>query len=177
MRNDPVFLIGFMGAGKTTVGRLLAEMIGFRFLDLDEMVEASAGKAVQSIFAELGESEFRRLEKEALERIRDAKRTVIALGGGAYISEENRAIIDQIGESVWLDCPLDVCLVRVEGDRSRPLLTSGIDLGSLYALRRAAYEKASIVVQTEGKTPEEIAREIVESLRSLTGKWTGLTER
>ena len=172
-----IFLVGFMGSGKTTVGRKLAKMLDFRFQDLDDLIEMRAGKTVSAIFADHGEASFRELEREAMRECRFMKRTIVALGGGAFVSAINREILEGIGPTVWLDCPLDVCLARIEGDRTRPLLTSGIDLGSLYAVRRAAYEKADIVVQSGGQPPEEIAREIVESLRSLTGKWTGLTER
>ena len=160
----PVFLIGFMGAGKTTVGRILAEKLEFHFIDLDEIVEASAGKSVSAIFAELGEDEFRRLEREALEQARGMKQTVIALGGGAYISEDNRAIIDQTGEAVWLDCPLEICLNRIERDGSRPLLAGETEMKALLDRRRAFYALADHVVQTGDCSAEEAAHRILDLL-------------
>jgi shikimate kinase len=160
----PIFLIGFMGAGKTTVGRLLAEKLRFRFIDLDEMVEAATGKTVRAIFAELGESEFRRLEKEALEQARDRKQTVIALGGGAYISEENRAVIDQIGEAVWLDCPLEICLARIKRDGSRPLLASEAEMKILLDRRRPFYALADHTIQTGDCSADEAAARVLDVL-------------
>ena len=97
---------------------------------------ASAKKSVRAIFAELGENEFRRRERDALESCRGMKKTVIALGGGAYIADENRAIIGQTGEAVWLDCPLEVSLYRIECDGSRPLLASKSEMEALLDRRR-----------------------------------------
>jgi shikimate kinase len=166
VRDGPIFLIGFMGAGKTTVGRLLAEKLGFGFIDLDEVVEAGAGMSVQAIFARLGESEFRRLEKAALERVRGEKQTVIALGGGAYISEENRAIIDRAGEAVWLDCPLEVCLARIERDGSRPLLAGEAEMVELLDRRRPFYTLARHRVQTGDCSVEEAAARVLDALNT-----------
>ena len=159
-----------MGAGKTTVGRLLAEKLSFRFIDLDEMVESITGKSVRAIFAELGETEFRRLEKEALEQIRGVKQTVIALGGGAFISEENRAIIDQIGEAVWLDCPPEICLARVERDGSRPLLASEAEMIELLDRRRPFYAFADHTIQTGDCSAEVAAAKVLDALNKSPQK-------
>ena len=161
----PVFLIGFMGAGKTTVGRILAERLGFHFIDLDEIIEANAGRSVRAIFEELGEDEFRRLEREALEDVRGMKQTVIALGGGAYVSEDNRAIIDQTGKAVWLDCPVEICLERIERDGSRPLLAGEAEMTALLDRRRAFYALADRVVSTGDCTAEEAAHRVFAALR------------
>src|SRR6185436_20928904 len=93
----PVFLVGFMGAGKTTVGKVLAPLLNYEFVDLDDIIEERMGMSVQSIFAKLGEAEFRRAESEALETCRERFRTVIALGGGAYVAESNRELMREIG--------------------------------------------------------------------------------
>jgi shikimate kinase len=154
-----------MGAGKTTVGRILADKLGFHFIDLDEIVEANAGRSVRAIFAELGEDEFRRLEREALEHARDMKQTVIALGGGAFISNENRAIIDQTGESVWLDCPLEICLGRIERDGSRPLLAGETEMKALLDRRRPFYALADHVVSTGDCAAEEAAQRVFAALK------------
>jgi shikimate kinase len=158
--DSPIFLVGFMGAGKTTVGRALADHLGYAFFDLDELITARAGKSVQEIFAELGESEFRRLETAAIRSCRHVVRSVIALGGGAYVQEENRTILRVIGKTVWLDCPLEVCLKRIGGDKSRPLLGDEVDMRALLAERRAAYVQADYAVQAGRLTPEELAQEI-----------------
>src|SRR5207302_3634578 len=112
-RSDaPIFLIGFMGAGKTTVGRELARQLDYDFLDLDELIARQAGKSVQEIFAELGEYEFRNLEREAIRSCERLTRAVVALGGGAYEDEDNRNVLRRIGRPIWLDCSLEVCLRR-----------------------------------------------------------------
>ena len=161
--NTPIFLLGFMGAGKTTVGRALALYLGYDFFDLDELIAARIGKSVQEIFAELGESEFRRLESEAIQSCRGIVRAVIALGGGAYVSEENRTAVRSIGKSIWLDCPLEICLKRISGDESRPLLGEEDDMGTLLARRRTAYAQADYTVQGE-LSPEGLAIEITKLL-------------
>lgn len=160
----PIFLVGFMGAGKTTVGRALARHLEYDFLDLDELIAARAGKAVQDIFTELGEAEFRGLEREAIQSCRGMVRAVIALGGGAYVSKQNRTAVRSIGKSIWLDCPLEICLVRIAGDKSRPLLGDVDDMRALLVRRRAAYAQADYCVQAGEFSPEELAIEITRLL-------------
>ena len=163
-KDAPIFLVGFMGAGKTTVGRTLAEHLGYDFFDLDELIEARAGKSVQAIFAELGEEQFRSLEHEAIRACSDRSRAVIALGGGAYVSDENRMLLRTIGRTVWLDCPLEVCLRRIRGDTSRPLLGSEDDMRRLLEERRPAYAHADYVVETGELSPEKLVIEITRLL-------------
>jgi shikimate kinase len=160
----PIFLVGFMGAGKTTVGRALARQLQWDFFDLDDLIERRAGKSVQAIFADSGESEFRRLEREALQSSSELVRTVIALGGGAYVSEENRASLRLIGTTVWLDCPLEVCLRRISGDRSRPLLGGEDEMRELLERRGSAYAQADFAVQGGSYSPELLAVEITKLL-------------
>jgi shikimate kinase len=160
----PIFLIGFMGAGKTTVGRVLAQKLEYDFIDLDDLIEARAGKSVQEIFAELGESEFRRLERDAIQTCEELKRTVIALGGGAYVSAENRTLLRAIGKTIWLNCPLEVCLRRVSGDKSRPLLGDEDEMRALLEQRRSSYAEADYVVRTHELFPEQLVVEITRLL-------------
>lgn len=159
-KDAPIFLVGFMGAGKTTVGRAVAEYLEYDFFDLDELIEARAGKSVQEIFAERGEAEFRRLEHEAIRSCTDQSRVVIALGGGAYVLDENRSLLRAIGRTVWLDCPLDICLRRISGDTSRPLLGDEDAMRELLEERRGAYVQADLVVQTGELSPEQLVTEI-----------------
>jgi shikimate kinase len=160
----PILLVGFMGAGKTTVGKALAERLGYQFLDLDEVIEAAAGMSVRTIFAEFGESEFRRRETEAIAGCRGLSRTVVALGGGAYVSEENRRMASEIGTTVWLDCPLTVCLSRIGADPSRPRLGNEVEMEALLDLRRASYAMADCAVNTGDRTPDDAASEIARVL-------------
>jgi shikimate kinase len=164
-RSDaPIFLIGFMGVGKTTVGGELARQLEYDFCDLDELIAARVGKSVQQIFEELGEAEFRRLEREAIRSCEQLTRAVIALGGGAYASEENRVSLREIGRTVWLDCPLAICLRRVSGDKSRPLLGGEEAMRELLVQRRGGYAEADYVVEAGERTPEQLAIEIAQLL-------------
>jgi shikimate kinase len=158
----PIFLVGFMGAGKTTVGRTLARMMSRDFIDLDELIEARAKKSVREIFAEFGEAHFRQLERQAIKACGDLQNTIVALGGGAYIAEENRKILREIGKTIWLNCPLEICLARIVGDGSRPLAKSEKEMGELLEKRLPAYAEADFTVQTEAKTAERLAAEIIE---------------
>lgn len=163
---SPIFLVGFMGAGKTTVGRALAEHLECDFFDLDALIEANAGRSVQAIFSELGEAEFRRLEHEAIRDCGNRFRAVIALGGGAYVSAENRAFVRTMGQTIWLDCPLEICLRRISGDNSRPMLGGNKEMGELLEARRDAYAMADIVVQTGELSPDRLAEQIAQVIRS-----------
>lgn len=164
MLRASIFLVGFMGAGKTTVGQALARVLQRRFIDLDRAIEASESRTVEQIFSASGEAEFRRLERAAIAACRGMKQSVIALGGGAYIAEENRDVLREIGMTIWLDCPLEVCLERIRGDIARPLLRSDEAMRALLEIRRPAYALADFVVQSDRRSPDEIAREICHRL-------------
>jgi len=163
--HSPIFLIGFMGAGKTTVGRALARHLGYDFYDLDELISAQTGKSVQQIFADFGEAEFRRLESAAIQCCGDLVRAVVALGGGAYVSAQNRKLLRAIGKTVWLDCPLEVCLQRVSGDESRPLLGNADEMKSLMTQRRESYAEADYIISVGDRSPEDLVLEITSLLR------------
>lgn len=154
-----------MGAGKTTVGQVVAKELGYDFIDLDNVIALQTGKSVQQVFLELGEAEFRWLETEAIRSCRDLASSVIALGGGAYVSEENRDLLRGIGKTIWLDCPLDVCLQRIRGDKSRPLLGDEEAMRTLLDKRIDSYSQADYIVNSAELSPEQLANEIVRLLR------------
>jgi shikimate kinase len=160
----PIFLVGFMGAGKTTVGRLLAQKLDYSFYDLDDLIVERTGKSIRQIFSESGEEEFRRLETEAIRTCLDYEKAVIALGGGAYVSELNSNLMREIGKTIWLDCPLEICFARIESDNSRPLLATGPEMQALLERRLPSYALADFVIRTEARSPEEIAFEIISLL-------------
>jgi shikimate kinase len=161
----PIFIVGFMGAGKTTVGQVLAKELGYDFIDLDNAIALQTGKSVQQIFLELGEAEFRWLETEAIRSCRNLVSSVVALGGGAYVSQENRDLLRGIGKTIWLDCPLDVCLQRIRDNKSRPLLGDEEAMRTLLDKRIDSYSQADYVVNSDELSPEQLANEIVRLLR------------
>jgi shikimate kinase len=144
-----IFLVGFMGSGKSTVGRALAQRLGWEFIDLDERIEAAEGTSISEIFATRGEAEFRRIESAALGEAAaqaEVRPAVIALGGGAFAQPGNVELIARTGVSIWLDCPLEVARRRVEHAIHRPLARDPLKFEQLYHARRDAYSKADFRV-------------------------------
>ena len=157
-----------MGAGKTTVGRRLAKKLGWKFIDLDEEIERSEGRAVADIFRENGEIHFRQLEHLCLQRISSpivGDKSVIALGGGAFLDPENRALAENTGLTVWLKASFAKVVDRVKIDRTRPKFTSTEQAEALYRTREAYYSLAKIHVSTDDGTPETVAEEILGVVR------------
>ncbi len=159
-----LILTGFMGAGKSAVGRELARRLGWRFVDLDREIEALAGKPVPRIFAEEGEGRFRALETEALRRVLGGQRTVVATGGGVLTREENRDLLAR-HLTVNLLAPVDVCVARVmESGEARPLLEGTDPLGAarrLWREREHLYRSVPRQVDTAGRDPGAVAEEIL----------------
>ena len=144
-----VALIGMMGAGKSSVGRRLANRLGAPFYDADTEIEAAAGCTIAEIFARFGESEFREGERRVIQRLLDLEPHVLATGGGAILDAATRARIAENAVSVWLRAPLDLLVARVERRDSRPLLKGGDareKLAGLLAEREPLYAQADIVV-------------------------------
>src|SRR5438093_89673 len=119
MQPSRVYLIGFMGAGKTSVGRLLAKKLGWKFIDLDKEIEQKEKRPIAEIFREQGEPHFRILENKYLKQISTAKRAVIALGGGAYVDAQNRQVADSSGLTIWLKVSFAKVADRVKMDGTR----------------------------------------------------------
>jgi shikimate kinase len=159
-----IYLVGFMGSGKSIVGRILAAKLARPFVDMDSLIEARSGKTISQIFTEGTEAEFRRLESLAIESCKNLAAAVVALGGGAFLSHKNRSIVQESGVSVWLDCPLQQCLARIRDDDSRPLLGDDSEMETLLSQRTPFYAQASVVVQTGDRTPEQIAAEVISQL-------------
>ena len=155
-----VFLIGFMGAGKTTVGRHLARLLGWDFLDLDERIVAHERLGIAQIFAVKGEVHFRRLETEILASLAGRERLVVACGGGTYSHDESRRLIDRLGLAVWIRLSLEVALRRCAGDTGRPLLKNESQAEDLYRRRLPSYRSAPAQVDAGGLSPEEVAERI-----------------
>jgi shikimate kinase len=161
--DDLLILTGFMGTGKSATGRVLAALLGWEFLDLDEEVERAAGKPVSRIFAEEGEARFRDLEAAALARALTRPRVVLATGGGVLLREENRRRLS--GRLVVnLEAGPEECLRRVRASTTvRPLLAGPdpeAESRRLWEARRELYDAVPRRVDTQGKTPDEVAREI-----------------
>jgi shikimate kinase len=165
-RARAVFLIGFMGAGKTSVGMALAQRLGWRFVDLDRQIEARCGRTVANIFREHGEEAFRKMETEALSKLLDALHdgdpTVVALGGGAFVQPANRSLLEAASVRViYLDAPLDELHRRLgQHDPSRPLFADAERFRLLYEQRQPHYRMAPHRIQTAGKSIIDVAREI-----------------
>ncbi|MBT8494266.1 MAG: 3-dehydroquinate synthase [Deltaproteobacteria bacterium] len=164
----PVFLIGFMGTGKSTVGRALGGELGLPFIDLDKLIEQDAGKPISEIFDDDGEDQFRSLETAALARVAGAEPAVIATGGGAPTVLHNLELMRDAGLIVTLDASLDELARRVGEGESRPLW--GEDVRALFERRAPSYRQAHAVVPTDGRGITEVGRaviEVVECARKL----------
>lgn len=159
-----VFLVGFMGAGKTSVGRALSAQTGWAFEDLDERIHSHQGRSIADIFRESGEAEFRRTERATLLDLianLGASPRIIGLGGGAFVQELDEALAQSGFVTVFLDASVEELWDRCEQDvTSRPLQRAQQEFGALYENRRPRYLKAALHVHTSGKAVDEVATEI-----------------
>jgi len=161
----PVFLVGFMGTGKSTTGQILARLMGWDFIDLDDQIVAAEGRSIPRIFAEAGEVYFRRREADLLASLRGRSCLVVACGGGTYAREAGRRQIDRIGRAVWLQLPLETALDRCRDGTVRPLLRDRAEAEALYRLRLPSYRAAPLHVDLEGLSPEAAAERIAALLQ------------
>ena len=166
-RTRPLVLIGLMGAGKSTIGRRLAKEIGWRFVDSDEEIEASAGCRIADIFSIHGEPIFRDLEKRVITRLLGEEPLVLATGGGAWMQEPVRTIIKQKATSVWLRAELDILTERVSRRDTRPLLETGDKreiLERLMTERYPIYEQADLTVDSSHGPHDNVVERVIAAL-------------
>lgn len=165
-----VFLVGMMGAGKTTVGKLLANPLGYKFLDTDVVIEAVAKKTINEIFAQDGEDAFRQLETQVLSELSTYVRCVISTGGGIVVRRMNWSYLHH-GLIVWLDVPVDVLVARLQSDNTRPLLQDSNPAQALQTLldrRQNLYAEADIRISVGANdTPEAIAERILAEIPTV----------
>jgi shikimate kinase len=165
---DNIFLIGPMGAGKSTIGRHLAQLLGKKFQDTDHEIEMRTGANIALIFEIEGEDGFRRRESAVIEELTKNSNIVLATGGGAVLSETNRNALCERGWVVYLHAPIDILVQRTHRDRNRPLLQTADrrkTLEELMRVREPIYRQAAnVVINTDRRSPRTVAREIVSKL-------------
>ena len=168
----PIVLVGLMGAGKTTVGRRLAEKLGLTFVDADHEIELAAGQTIPEIFAEHGEAYFRDGERKVIARLLENGAQVLATGGGAYMNAETRATIKRNAISIWLRADFDLLMRRVRRRSNRPLLQNDDPeavMRKLIAERYPVYAEADITVDSRDVAHTSIVNSIIRSL----ARWPG----
>lgn len=152
-RTPGLYLVGFMGSGKTAVGRLLADELGWFFADIDEDIEQTQGISISEIFDTRGEAEFRAIERDTLrKRVREiecGKPMVLALGGGAFVDPLNRRLLEDHGVTLWLDCPFPRICARIEGQTHRPLARDRDKFQQLFDDRRDMYSQAEHRIEAD----------------------------
>jgi shikimate kinase len=162
-----IVLVGLMGAGKSTVGRRLAQKLGLAFVDADAEIERAAGKAVPDIFREHGEQYFRDGERKVIARLLEAGPQVLATGGGAYMNEETRKNIARLGISIWLKADLPLLMKRVRRRDNRPLLAAEDPeeiMRKLIAQRYPVYEKANVIVESRDVPHNAIVSDVIRAI-------------
>lgn len=169
--HSSVFLVGPMGAGKTTIGRLLAELMQKRFIDTDQVIVERAGADIPWIFDLEGEAGFRQRESQVIAELTQEPNIILATGGGAVLWSENRAALRTGGQVVYLRTQVSTQVRRTQRDRNRPLLQTGQPAATMKRLmieREPFYlEVADVVVDTDQMNPKLLARELAETLQTL----------
>jgi len=166
-RTPGLYLVGFMASGKTTVGGLLADELGWCFIDIDREIEGRERRTIAQIFEERGEAAFREMESTVLARhvseVRAGNPRVVAVGGGAFAHSRNWEIVENNGVTVWLDCSLDRIHERLgEVDKSRPLSFDRGAMRELFDTRRPLYARADYHINANCDHPSEVVRKILD---------------
>jgi shikimate kinase len=164
-----IYLVGFMGTGKTAVGRSLARRLGLDFVDLDSKIEQEQGKKIKDIFAKQGEAYFRNLEKAAVREVSAKEGLIVACGGGVVLDKENLEILKNTGSVICLTSRPEIILSRCKNNVERPLLNvkdPKKQIESLLEFRRPYYAKAQFSLDTSDLTIEQAADEIIKQLKT-----------
>jgi shikimate kinase len=166
LRADKIYLVGFMAAGKTTLARALAKPLGWRAVDIDEMIEQRERMTVSEIFARRGEPYFRRIEQAVLAEHLAPRHLVVATGGGTFADPVNRAAINSDGVSVWLDVPLSRVIERVPTGGRRPLAADRAAFERLYRSRLPAYAEAHLTLDAGRAGVDALVEQLVDWLEA-----------
>lgn len=174
LMGNNIFLIGFMGTGKSTVGKVLADTLRWEFVDTDAKIEATTGQSIPQLFADHGEQRFREIETEVLRSIAAGRHQVVSTGGGAVLKQENREAMLAGGYVVALEADEQTIIERVQGDTNRPLLAGDLEarVHKLLQERAGAYDFARLKIDTTGKTVEEIVQIILDHMQGKQGQIT-----
>ena len=167
VKKKTIVLVGIMGAGKTTVGKILADRIGIQFVDADQEIERAAGCTITDIFEKYGEAEFRKGEERVISRILSGQPCVLATGGGAFMSQATRLLIKKTATSVWLRVSFEVLAKRLEKRSGRPLLQTVDPQQTLRALinkRYPIYNGADLIVEAKDDAVDITVSKVVECL-------------
>ena len=158
MRADKLYLVGFMGAGKTTVATALGRRLGWRSEDVDERIESRERRSVAAIFVDEGEGYFRQAERAVLSDLLPLRNVIVATGGGTFADPGNRATILSDGAVAWLDLPLSRVIERIPPDGRRPLAADLVQMEELYLRRRQAYSEAHVRIDAAKPVDEIVER-------------------
>ena len=164
-----LILTGFMGTGKTEVSRELARLLTMKLIDIDTEIEKSVRMSINQIFKQFGEQKFREMETEMIEKVSSEKNVIISTGGGTVLKQENMDVLKKTGMVICLMATPETILRRTSGTSERPLLQVEKPLEKINELldfRQPFYEKADMMIDTDNKTPLQIAEEIVAIIRN-----------
>uniref|UniRef100_UPI0040565C68 shikimate kinase n=1 Tax=Agathobacter sp. TaxID=2021311 RepID=UPI0040565C68 len=168
MQADNIFLIGFMGVGKSTIAKMLADWLGMELMEMDETIEKEQGCTINEIFAQKGEEGFRDMESALVERISQSKNAVVSCGGGAVLRTKNVANMKKNGKVIFLTAVPQTIFERVRYSTNRPLLNGNMNIEYIAGLmerRKDVYEAAAdIVIHTDGKDEGTILKEVLEAV-------------